>query len=263
MWVRQSPLSNVIVPVESFILASEKDKGGQLKDWGLSAEHDGTTHNKISHSKYQALMDSIEQVAFTNDAQRVFHGRGGMFPGLEHLTLDWFPPAWLLTSRDIQLPNEELEIIQNYLETRWSKVSKGWNENTTFCSLNWVYQCRSNSTSTQVMTCENPENHRVSENGMKFMVHLLKGMNHGIFLDMANGRQWVQNHAKDQNVLNLFAYTCGFSVAALHGGATQVVNLDMGKGALKSGQKNHELNGLQGARFWAHDIFKTGGGSEN
>jgi 23S rRNA (cytosine1962-C5)-methyltransferase len=60
-------------------------------------------------------------------------------------------------------------------------------------------------------------------------------------------------------VLNLFAYTCAFSVAALQGGAAQVVNIDMARGALATGQQNHQLNGLHGALFWPHDVFTTWG----
>jgi len=61
-------------------------------------------------------------------------------------------------------------------------------------------------------------------------------------------------------VLNLFAYTCAFSVAALQGGAAQVVNLDMSPAALAVGQQNHRLNDLPAkARFLGHDVFKTWG----
>ncbi len=58
----------------------------------------------------------------------------------------------------------------------------------------------------------------------------------------------------------MFAYTCGFSVAALQGGADEVVNMDMSKGALGIGKQNHLLNGFSaGARFLGHDIFKSWG----
>jgi 23S rRNA (cytosine1962-C5)-methyltransferase len=103
----------------------------------------------------------------------------------------------------------------------------------------------------------------VTENGSLFRVHLLKGQNHGLFLDMAEGRRWVRAHCAAHpglKVLNLFAYTCAFSVVALQAGARQVVNLDMSQGALAIGQQNHALNGLaDGAAFLAHDLFKSWG----
>ena len=61
-------------------------------------------------------------------------------------------------------------------------------------------------------------------------------------------------------MLNLFAYTCAFSVVALQAGAKHVVNVDMAQGAMATGQHNHQLNGLNsGASFLVHDIFSTWG----
>jgi 23S rRNA (cytosine1962-C5)-methyltransferase len=88
-------------------------------------------------------------------------------------------------------------------------------------------------------------------------------LNHGLFLDMASGRQWVRERMLARpgaRVLNLFAYTCAFSVVALQAGASQVVNVDMAGGALNIGKQNHALNGLgQGASFLPHDIFASWG----
>jgi 23S rRNA (cytosine1962-C5)-methyltransferase len=105
-----------------------------------------------------------------------------------------------------------------------------------------------------------PETHTVSEDGARYRINLLRGQNHGLFLDMAEGRRWVRAHAQGHKVLNLFAYTCAFSVAALQGGAKEVVNLDMAQGALTTGQQNHQLNGItSGAKFLAHDLFSSWG----
>ena len=73
----------------------------------------------------------------------------------------------------------------------------------------------------------------------------INGQRHrGLFLDMANGRRWLQDNSKGKYVLNLFCYTCAFSVAALRGGAEEVVNIDKVKGVIKIGQRNHDLNNL-------------------
>jgi 23S rRNA (cytosine1962-C5)-methyltransferase len=101
----------------------------------------------------------------------------------------------------------------------------------------------------------------VVENGLKYQLHLGSNQNAGLFFDMRLGREWVQQNAKHANVLNLFAYTCGFSVAAIAGGADQVVNLDMAGASLSKGRENHKLNGhnVQQVKFMAHDIFKSWG----
>src|SRR5690606_25896739 len=80
------------------------------------------------------------------------------------------------------------------------------------------------------------------------------------------GRRWVNEHIRQHpehryglKVLNLFAYTCAFSVVALYAGAQHVLNMDIAQGSLATGQHNHHLNGLTGASFLAHDIFSSWG----
>ena len=46
----------------------------------------------------QALLNAIRHMGLAHDAQRLFHGRGGLYPGCEHLSLDWYAPVWVLTS---------------------------------------------------------------------------------------------------------------------------------------------------------------------
>lgn len=99
----------------------------------------------------------------------------------------------------------------------------------------------------------------ITEGGLRYLIDLGKKQNSGLFLDMRYGRNWVREQAKGQRVLNLFAYTCGFSVAAIEGGADHVVNLDMARGALSRGRDNHRLNGhdLGRVSFLGHDLFKS------
>uniref|UniRef100_UPI0040484B4B class I SAM-dependent methyltransferase n=1 Tax=Shewanella sp. TaxID=50422 RepID=UPI0040484B4B len=187
------------------------------------------------------------------DVCRLFHGRGGLFAGDEHLCLDWYKPVLLLTSFKL-LDDEQRDELVSAIVTFWQTSYPGQ-------PLNLVYQYRhGGQTVSELLFGDVPEQHVVTENGCRFLVHLLRGQNHGLFLDMANGRAWVKQHAKHKKVLNLFAYTCGFSVAALQGGADEVVNMDMSKGALSIGKQNHLLNDLPvGARYLDHDIFKSWG----
>ncbi|AEG10944.1 SAM-dependent methyltransferase [Shewanella baltica] len=201
----------------------------------------------------QSFIQALATIELGDDAVRLFHGRGGHYAGCEHLCLDWFTPVLLLTSFT-PLADDDLATCQQAIAERWQAIRPD-------SQLNLVYQYRSaGETFTQVLQGEVPEPHIVSENGARFQVHLMRGQNHGLFLDMANGREWVRANARYKKVLNLFAYTCGFSVAALQGGADEVVNMDMSKGALGIGKQNHLLNGFSaGARFLGHDIFKSWG----
>lgn len=204
----------------------------------------------------QALLGTIAAMDLPDGAQRVFHGRGGLHPGCEHLALDFFPPVWVLTSFQA-MAEDALATIHAALSDRWSQLAPG-------AALNWVLQCRVDGTAeTRLMAGSVPTPHVVTEDGARYLVHVLKGQNHGLFLDMAHGRRWVREHVGAHpgcKVLNLFAYTCAFSVVARQAGAAHVSNLDMSQGALAIGQQNHQLNGLaSGAGFWAHDIFTTWG----
>ena len=204
----------------------------------------------------QALINAIAAMEPGTDAQRIFHGRGGLHPGYEHLALDFYPPVFVLTSF-VPLEDDTLAAVQTALALRWQQLMPGQ-------PINWVYQCRVDGPAeTRLMAGEVPDPHDVSEHGARFRVHVQKGQNHGLFLDMAAGRQWVTEHATRQpglRVLNLFAYTCAFSVVALKAGARHVLNVDMSHGAIRIGQQNHQLNGISiGASFLPHDIFSTWG----
>ena len=99
----------------------------------------------------------------------------------------------------------------------------------------------------------------VQERGLRYRVHPGLHRNAGLFLDAAPARAWLRETAAGLRVLNLFAYTCSFSVAALAGGARDVVNLDMAAGALAIGRHNHRLNALAGATFLSHELFRSWG----
>jgi len=204
----------------------------------------------------QALLQTIAALPLAIDAGRFFHGRGGLHLGCEQWALDAYPPVWLLTSFQ-PASDDELAAVQAALAARWQQTAPDQ-------PLNWLYQCRHEGrASTRLMAGAVPEPHDVSEGGTHFRVHLQRGQNHGLFLDMAEGRRWLRAQMAarpGQKLLNLFAYTCAFSVVALQAGAAQVVNLDMSASALAIGQQNHRLNGIiAGASFLPHDLFTTWG----
>lgn len=204
----------------------------------------------------QALLQAIDKMAAPTDAQRIFHGRGGLFPGCEHWTLDAYPPVFLLTSFQ-PVSDADVDTVRAALAARWEQLAPGQ-------PLNLVFQHRDEvRADTLLVTGSVPDPHVVTEQGAQYRVHLLRAMNHGLFLDMAEGRRWVADFVAARSrvkVLNLFAYTCAFSVVAMKAGARQVTNVDMSGGALGIGKQNHQLNGIgSGVSFLPHDIFKTWG----
>ena len=130
-----------------------------------------------------ALLNAIGTMDLPTDARRIFHGRGGLHPGCEHWALDAFPPVFLFTSFQ-PASDDTLAAVGAALAARWQQIAPGQ-------PLNWVYQGRfEGQADTRLMAGSVPEPHHVSEQGTQFRVNLLKGQNHGLFLDMAEGRRW-------------------------------------------------------------------------
>ena len=108
-----------------------------------------------------------------------------------------------------------------------------------------------------------PENFEVRENGLRFELSFGEGYSTGLFLDQRdNRRQLLTNQiaadfpvfpagAAGAEVLNTFAYTCGFSVCAAKAGA-RATSLDLSKKYLAWGGRNFASNALDAAK---HDFI--------
>lgn len=89
----------------------------------------------------------------------------------------------------------------------------------------------------------------VREGNAKFHVDLLDTVNPGLFLDMRHVRLEVEERfagmtSGGPRFLNLFSYTCSFSVHARLGGAAVATNADISGKILDKGRENYALNGL-------------------
>ncbi len=83
----------------------------------------------------------------------------------------------------------------------------------------------------------------VREGKARFRVDLLDTVNPGLFLDMRDVRLEVGERT-GLRFLNLFSYTCSFSVHARLGGAEIATNADISGKILDKGRENYALNGL-------------------
>ncbi len=80
------------------------------------------------------------------------------------------------------------------------------------------------------------------ENQTKYEMRSDSGQSFGLFLDQRLQRNWVKQNTNKKSVLNLFSYTCGFSVAAALGEAREVTSVDTSKNVLNWGRRNFEIN---------------------
>ena len=106
-----------------------------------------------------------------------------------------------------------------------------------------------------------PERFEMLENGIRYEMSFSEGYSVGLFLDQReNRRRYLTGHigadfprlpSTNCQLLNCFAYTCGFSVCAAKAGA-RVTSLDLSKKYLEWGKRNFALNALDPA---AHDFI--------
>lgn len=185
-----------------------------------------------------------------NEAYRLFHGRGKSVVDFENINIDYFPPVILITlyceyTREIlqSLQVELLSLFKNNLKTillqkRYLPMSP-----------------------TEILYGENVSEQLCEEDNLSYAVKFGATQNIGFFLDMKLGRELLRKYAQDKKILNLFSYTCAFSVVAIKYGASEVVNIDVSKPALARGKENHLLNGLntKKVKFFGHDILKSFG----
>ena len=160
------------------------------------------------------------RAAGTN-ALRLVDGKGDYIGGLE---IDDFAGRWLVQTCDPVFP-ECLRGVEGPRAIHWKQLGDAK------APPVWI-EGRQDSEPFEVM-----------ENGVRFWIDFTAGYSQGIFLDQRENRAEVRRRSAGLRVLNCFAYTCAFGVAAAMGGA-ETVNIDLSKRYLDWGRKNYELNGI-------------------
>jgi 23S rRNA (cytosine1962-C5)-methyltransferase len=184
----------------------------------------------------------------TEEYYRLFHGRGNAYEGYNFLTIDSVDKVLFVVLFEAYDEEDALvSMLRDFYtaEGKWEAL---------------VVQQRYLPLSPSIVVIgELPKENFAIENNLKYHINFLTAQNIGFFPDMKIGRAFVRNNAKGKNVLNLFSYTCSFSVAAIEGGATSVVNVDMNKNVLTTGRENHRLNGLDAKKvqFMPYNILKS------
>lgn len=198
----------------------------------------------------QTLIAEIRRhLPSSSESKRLFHGRGRCFPGFENLTIDYFQPVVLVIA------------YGERQESWWEEFSCILKNMLPGVEAILLQERHLQGAPARLLWGELPEKVYALEDDLRYCLRLGEAQNIGFFPDMVTGRSLVREIAKNKKVLNLFSYTCSFSVAALAGGAIQVVNLDMNRGALELGRVNHQINGfdLRNVSFLSLELFKSFG----
>ncbi|MDN5080809.1 class I SAM-dependent methyltransferase [Aliarcobacter butzleri] len=198
---------------------------------------------KIENLK-KLIQNNLENKTF--EIKRVFHGRGNFYEDFNYLTVDSLNE--ILFATFFEESSDENEIIKALKD-----IANAYNYKTFI-----VQKKYKKDELNEAIIGEIPPFYIVVENGLKYKINFFN-KNIGIFLDMKIGREYISSICNDKNVLNLFSYTCAFSVVAINAKAKQVVNVDMAKSALTTGRENHHLNNLdtKKVKFMPYDILKS------
>lgn len=97
----------------------------------------------------------------------------------------------------------------------------------------------------------------VEEYGCKYRINWITGQKTGFFLDQRENRRLLGTYARGKNVLNMFCYSGGFSVAALKNGANLVHSVDCSAKAIELVDENVALNfgNIDNHKSFAQEAF--------
>ncbi len=182
------------------------------------------------------LRESLKEK--NTDGYRLVHGENDGLPGVvidryaDTLVLKLYTPAWIPHLKEFCEALAQVSLAK-YLILRLSRSLQAQPE--------FLFGLSDGMTLTRLAP---PQLILFHENGLTFESDPVHGQKTGFFLDQRDNRARVEALSKNKSVLNVFAYTGGFSVYAARGGASEVVSVDVSAPALESAVRNMAYNKL-------------------
>lgn len=195
----------------------------------------------INADWFQEKLNSAAQIRLPLKEQdtngyRLIHGENDGLPGLiidryaETLVLKLYTPAWIPHLREFCSALEQVNRHKRLIFRLNRSVQK---------QTKFLFGLEDG------MTLSGPTHDELilfKENGLTFECDPIHGQKTGFFLDQRENRARVEKLSKGKSVLNVFAYTGGFSVYAARGGAKEVVSVDISAPALQAAERNMAHN---------------------
>jgi 23S rRNA (cytosine1962-C5)-methyltransferase len=159
----------------------------------------------------------------------------GVGDGLDGIFIDTCDGHWLVQTQEASWPQ--------WLEG--TEATGGWR------SLWWKRLDQKVKESPRRMAGEGPDGtFNVTELGLQYELDFRAGYSQGLFIDQREQKSWVREVMQPgQRLLNLFAYTCAFSVVAGSRGAV-TTSVDLSRSSLEWGKRNLSLNGMDPAEHF-------------
>jgi 23S rRNA (cytosine1962-C5)-methyltransferase len=164
---------------------------------------------------------------------RLVHGEGDLLPGL---IIDYYNGTAVIQAHHIGIYHH-IHVIADALKKAYGPDLKAVYDKS-------ISTIPSNGDSDNPLIYGKPQSAAVSEHGHRFEIDWVKGQKTGFFIDQRENRKLLAKYAQDKKVLNTFAYSGGFSVYALKGGAKQVYSVDISAQAMEWCRKNIAANGF-------------------
>jgi 23S rRNA (cytosine1962-C5)-methyltransferase len=181
---------------------------------------------------------------------RLVHGENDGLPGLvidryaETLVLKIYSPIWIPHLKEVY----SALLQTNSFERLILRLSRSLDKQGEF-----LYGLTDGMTLAGLPT---PDLILFQENGLTFECDPIHGQKTGFFLDQRENRARIEKLSKGKSVLNMFAYTGGFSVYAARGGAKQVISVDISAPALQAAIRNFAHNQhIPAVKSAAHEII--------
>ena len=200
----------------------------------------------------QKAIDAREPL-FDPDHETAFRLFNGFTEGNPHLSLDLYAGSVVFhnyhpdVSAGMQLVHEAVTCVQNHPRlSEWLHAG--------------IVKSR-NSTSQDYrrgrLLFGTSADRKIKEHGVWYAIDLTMNRDASLYLDTRHLRKWLIDNMEDKSVLNAFAYTGSFGVAALTGGARRVVQLDRNGQFLHLAKDSYALNGfpIRKSDFIADDFF--------
>lgn len=244
-WIFSGAIAHAHVPDGEMAAVCTYD--GRILAWGYYNSRTDIAVRLLSFDEGQPDTDMLVQrirsslivreksgVIQCTNAYRLIHSEGDMLPGL---IVDWYNGhcvMQVLTAGMDQLKGTIAQIMQDILKPI-SIYERSDHEGRKIEGLQQINGQICGTT---------PDLIEIHENAMRFLVDIKNGQKTGFFCDQRDNRKTVKTLAQGRQVLNLFSYTGGFSVAALVGGARFATSVDSSRGVLDLALKNCKLNGV-------------------
>ena len=166
---------------------------------------------------------------------RLVHGEGDLLPGL---VIDIYERTAVVQCHSVGMYRSRAAIAEALREAYGDRLEAIYDKS----SQTLPFKADLGAIDGYLWGRNEQKDNIVLENGLKFKVNWEEGQKTGFFIDQRVNRDLVRQYSKGRKVLNTFCYTGGFSVAALAGGATKVVSIDLSERAVNLADENVKLN---------------------